>query len=564
MKWVRPVLFSLLFQATLAVAAPIHVEVDRQNVRLNESFRITFSTAEDPDENPDFSPLEKAFEIIDRNHGSNFTSINGMSSSRIQWTFDVMAKHSGQVKIPPLRFGSEISPALAITVTEGESKPEPADNNSDLFLQVEATPNQAYVQSQILYTVRIYTRVKIAEGKMGDPDVADAVVTKLGEDKNYNLQLKGMDYIVVERNYAIFPQKSGALKIPALTLTAAILDDDRSGFGGFFGARATRTERVSSKEIKLNVLPAPATFKGHWLAAQELNLKQTWSGDVLNMKVGEPITRTLTLTAKAATVGQLPKLNQATSSEDLKSYPDQPKLDEQKTSQGITAIREEKIAFIPSKAGTYTLPALEIPWFNMQTQQTEIAKIPAVTLVATGLTKVAPPPVATAVDKTVENPVNKPAVINTPDKTASLLKNVVVWQGVAGFFALAWLVTLGILLKRGSKSAGVAAVKKTDDALKNMAYQLKQACAYQDEKGAAQILLAWGQIKYNTTTLGELAKFCDVSLSQEILLLNQILYGKPRHKWEAKKLFQAFIDHQTMEKSKPKLSDDTLEPLHRL
>ncbi len=561
MKLVRLVLAGLLWQTTLAVAAPVKVEVDRKTVRLNESFQITFSTTEDPDGNPDFRPLEKEFEIIDRNHGTNSTWINGTSSTTIQWTFDVMAKHAGKVTIPALHFGSETSPALAITVTEGAAKPDVADNDADLFLEVEATPKQGYVQSQILYTVRIYTRVKIADGKLAEPEVADAVVTKLGEDKNYSTQVKGTEYVVVERNYAIFPQKSGTLTIPPLTLTAGIFADDQGGLGGFFGARTARTERVSSKPITLNILPAPASFKGHWLAAEQLELKQAWSGDVQNMKVGEPLTRTLTLTAKGTTVGQLPKLYQSASSEDLKSYPDQPKLDEQKTSQGIVAVREEKIAFIPSKAGTYTLPALEIPWFNVQSQKIEFAQIPAVTVTATGEGKVAEPNLAPAVDKSVEKPVNKAAVTYSPSAVSpdAGAGNSFLWQGLAGFFAFGWLATLIVFFRPWKKVTKVVPEKNPD-----MTPDIKKACANHDANGAKLALIAWGKQEYNAATLGAIADFCHAGLRDEILELNRILYGKHRREWDGGKLFQAFSEHQAMEKAKVKPEDDKLEPLHRL
>lgn len=561
MKLVRLVLAGLLWQAIVAVAAPVKVDVDRKTVRLNESFQITFSTTEDPDANPDFKPLEKEFEIIDRNHGTNSTWINGTSSTTIQWTFDVMAKHAGKVTIPALHFGSETSPALTITVTEGATKTDVANNDADLFLEVEATPKQGYVQSQILYTVRIYTRVKIADGKLAEPEVADAVVTKLGEDKNYSTQVKGTEYVVVERHYAIFPQKSGALTIPALTLTAGLFADDQSGLGGFFGARATRTERISSKAVTVNVLPAPTTFQGHWLAAEQLELKQEWSGDVQNMKVGEPLTRTLTLTAKGITVGQLPKLYQSTSNDDLKSYPDQPKLDEQKTSQGIVAEREEKIAFIPAKAGTYTLPALEIPWFNVQSQKIELAKIPAVTVTASGAGKAAESDIATPVDKTVENPVNKPAVINSPSpvNANSAIGNNYLWQGLAGFFACGWLATAIIFFTRRKKIPASVPQKNPD-----MSPYIKKACADNDANAAKQALIAWGKQEYNAATLGAIADFCEAALRDEILDLNHILYGQQGRKWDGTKLFQAFSEHQAMEKAKAKPEDDKLEPLHRL
>lgn len=568
MKIREAILFLLLWQVTLAVAAPIKVEVDRKTVRVNESFQITFSTSEDPDANPDFSPLKKDFVIIDSNHGSTSSLINGEFSNSIQWTFDVMAKHAGNLVIPALRFGSETSPVVNITVTAGNTQPDVDHNDAEIFLEVEANPVKTYVQSQVLYTLRFFRRVNIAEASLKDPEIADAVVTKLDEDKSYRREVNGIEYAVTERNYAIFPQKSGQLTIPALTLTAAVLEsNDPSGLGGFFGSRATRAERVSSKPITLTVLPAPASFKGHWLAAEQVELKQQWSGDVLNMKVGEPLTRTLTLTAKGTTVGQLPKLQQATGNDDLKSYPDQPKTEEQKSSQGIVALREEKIAFIPSKAGTYTLPALEITWFNLQTQQMETAKLPAVTVVATGEGKSTEPAPVLPVDKTVDKQavIHSPATINTSSATLTSA-NSYLWQGLAAFFAAGWLITGIFLIRKKSRRVPQnenlsANLPETTDKI-NLA-GLKTACANHDPIAAKQALIEWGKQKYNATTLGALAEFCDARLRNEILHLNQALYGQQPQNWEGKRLFQAFSEHRAMEKAQPK-QDDKLEPLHRL
>jgi hypothetical protein len=564
----RQVLFLLVWQ-TAAIAAPIKVDVDRQKVSLNESFQIVFSTSEDPDGNPDFKPLEKDFNIINKNQSSTSSWVNGAASSTIQWTFDVMAKHAGSVTIPALHFGSETSPAKTIEVTEGKTaQPDVAINDAELFLEVE-TPTPAkerYVQSQVLYTLRFFRRVNIAEASLKDPEIADAVVTKLGEDKNYRTQLKGVEYAVTERNYAIFPQKSGQITIPALTLTAAVLESgDQSGFGGFFGAQATRRERVSSKPVVLNVLPAPATFKEHWLAAQKMELKQQWSGDVLAMKVGEPLTRTLTLTAQGTPIGQLPALHQATGNEDLKSYPDQPRLEEQKSPQGVVAVREEKIAFIPAKAGTYTLPALQIPWFNVKTGQIETATQPSVTVIVTGSAQTANANAATPVDKTVENAVDKQAVINnTPlANNNSAAANNYLWQGLAAFFAIGWLATIIFMVKTRKKVSNLDVSKTVDNSITSINADLKKACLNNDANAAKQLLIAWGAEKYSANTLGAIAQFCDARLSNEILILNQSLYGKSAQNWDGKKLFQAFSEHKAMEKAKPK-QQDKLEPLHRL
>jgi hypothetical protein len=95
--------------------------------------------------------------------------------------------------------------------------------------------------------------------------------------------------------------------------------------------------------VTLEVKPAPATFTGrHWLSAEQLVLKEEWSGDNQEMKVGEPLTRTLRILANGATVGQLPELNVGQTDDKLKTYPDQPVLQEQKNRKALSHSGKKK------------------------------------------------------------------------------------------------------------------------------------------------------------------------------------------------------------------------------
>ena len=64
------------------------------------------------------------------------------------------------------------------------------------------------------------------------------------------------------------------------------------------------------------------------------------------------MTRTLRLSAKGATVGQLPELADQLAIDGIKTYPDQPLLNEDKQGDGEW-LCAKKIAYIPSKAGAY-------------------------------------------------------------------------------------------------------------------------------------------------------------------------------------------------------------------
>ena len=209
-----------------------------------------------------------------------------------------------------------------IEVKQGNAEDEAANTSQDIFLQVKAEAKQPYVQEQVIVTVRLYRRVDIAQASLSEPELTDAVIEKLGDDRNYNSVVNGVSYLVTERKYAIFPQKSGAMKIKPLTLTAEVIMNGPRSFGDFFGSPMTKTKRVLSQELILNVKPIPPGFTGkQWLPLEKLELNQSWSGDKDKMKTGEPLTRTLTLTATGSTVGQLPELNNLNTGAAIKNVP---------------------------------------------------------------------------------------------------------------------------------------------------------------------------------------------------------------------------------------------------
>lgn len=548
-------LLALLF-GPLVHAAELEVALDRNPVSINESFQLTFTANESPDDDPDFSPLEKDFDILNRQQSSQSSWVNGAFSKTIKWTLTLMAKRSGRLLLPAIRFGSDSTRPLTVTVTEATA---PNNSNDDLFLEVEASPEQPYVQSQVIYTLRFYRRVQITQASLSEPEADNAVVEKLTEDSNYNTRINGVAYAVTERKYAIFPQQSGQLTIPPLVLTAQVVSDSRSRFNGFFSSQVTKTRRVSSRAVSIDVLSAPDQVQsGQWLPAEQVHLEQQWSNEDLQVRVGEPLTRTLTMLAKGTTVGQLPELWSGGDVAHLKNYPDQPVLREKKSNEGVIAFREEKIAFIPSRPGTYQLPAIEVPWFNTQTQQMETAVIPAMTLTAIAPTVSG----AAAGEPPVAQPVSRQHA-DEPAKTTTPVDHF--WMWLSLFLGSGWLLTLlWIIYQRMLKAPEE---KTTTDnkqvLLKDINQALKRACRENDDQAAKRALLQWGQIQFNAASLGAIAPHCEARLRDEILRLNHCLYAAEKNHWNGKRLFQAFAEHNARKQIKQPV-EETLEPLYRL
>lgn len=535
-----------------AQAAEIQVSVDRNSVKLNESFQITFSASEQPDGSPDFAALETNFEILNQQRSSNMSWVNGKNSRSEQWVVNVMPKQSGDLLIPPIAFGSDRSKPLRIKVTD---TPQTPSSNEDVFLEVAVTPENPYVQSQVLYTLKLFRRVQITQASLTEPEIKDAVVEKLGEDSTYSTQINGMDYWVTERQYAIFPQQSGLLTIAPLTMTAEVVTSQRPRFNGFFNRQMSETRRVSSKAITLNVQPVPKSFTGSaWLSAESLKLEESWSDTRLQSKVGEPLTRTITLTAKGTTVGQLPELSSKTPIDGIKTYPDQPVLKEDKQSDGLIAVREEKIAYIPSKAGEFTLPALTISWFNSNRQKTEIARLPEVKITALG---------------TGNQSVTAPSSTKPQSQTDSLqtvsvsTNDNLFWQGLSGFLSLGWLLT-SLLFYRHSRRKSSVDNKLIHQENEDKAEKaLKVACQQHNAQSAKQALLQWGKQQFAADNLTTVASYCTESLRNEIVLLNQCLYADKSATWNGQALWQAFSKKNAIKTDIAK-QDTALEPLYRL
>lgn len=556
MNRLQTLILNVLLLAVLSVhAAEIQVSVDRNPVALNDSFQITFTASEEPDGSPDFSPLQQNFEILNQQRSSNSSWMNGKTSRTEQWTVSVMAKQAGEALIPPIAFGADSSKPLTITVSEIQ---EIQQANDDLFLDVTATPEKPYVQSQVLYTLKLYRRVHITQASLNEPEIKDAIVEKLGEDSNYTTQIKGVDYWVTERKYAIFPQQSGVFTIAPLMLNAEVVSSSQQPrFNGFFNRQTTETRRVSSKAITLNVQSVPSSFKGAaWLSAESVELSEKWSGSNLQTKVGEPLTRTLTLTAKGTTVGQLPELFGQAAINGIKTYPDQPVLKEDKQSDGLTATREEKVALIASKPGDYTLPALEITWFNTKTRQVETARLPAVTIktLASGEAAPSQPSAGSAVTPAVQ-PTAAPALFSNGD--------MFFWQVLSAALALGWLLTVIWFYRKPARTLAKnqQAVRSLPEA--GVEKNLKRACWENNPQAAKQALMQWGRVHFGADSLGAIAQHCAEPLRNEIMELSRHLYSGLQQDWNGKALWQAFSETDTVQgaKSNP---DDGLEPLYKL
>lgn len=556
----RVFLFLCLSLMTVtAMATNITARVDRDPVRLNESFKIIFEADDNINADPDFAPLEQDFDILSRSRSSNMQILNSEITQQTRWTLFVMAKRSGELNIPSIEIGSDHSPQISITVNAAGDSGAAAEN-MDMFLEVEAQPTSAYVQSQILYTIRFYRAVNLNSATMPEPTFSggEVRVQQLGEDSSFETRRNGRRYVVIERNYALFPQQSGAITINPITLDAQVVNS-RAGVFDPFGQN-TSTRRLNSKRVKLDIKPIPTAMQNQpWLPAEDLRLSESWSQQSPEFVVGEPITRTLTLKADGLSAAQLPALPMP-QGDGFKTYPDQPRLNDKRGSQGINGTRQEKIAIIPTRPGELTLPAIEIPWWNVNRQQREVATLPARTVqVQPGVGGAQATSSITQPDTNTVTAETRAAPAGTTDQATP---GIYLWLSL--FFAAAWLTTsLAWVVSR--RRTALLRGRPTTPGAKHCLGAVKKACERNDPHGTKRALLEWGAAFWPAAppaSLGDIGRRLDEDVQGEIESLNQTLYGSRQTGWRGDGLWQSLKKASANHAKRDRSDNQVLLPLY--
>jgi len=566
------IIFFCLMSFT-SQAAEILLKVDRTQIEFNETFKLSFKADEVPDGDPDFSPLDEDFKIINQSTSSNVIIVNGKYSRSKTWTLSLTARKKGTVTIPAINFGKDVSQSYQIIIKEPrQSTEEPGKSSEPLISELKISTDSAYPQQQIVITRRLLISNNISAYEFAPLNIkgVDFIEEDLGDVKQYQTKYGDTNYIVLEKNIAIYPQSAGSLLIEPSVAGARVAIQGSQKNDAYDPFRSNyRTIRRSSKEKSITVNPIPEAFNGkHWLVAKEVQLVEEFpTGDTF--KIGEPITRTLLLIADGQNSSQLPEF-ETTPIKGLKQYPDQPLLKNNTSGTGVTGVQQIKVAIIPSAASTYTLPTISIPWWNTTTNTMDVARINARTFSVK--------PEAGSINSLDSKNIS-PALVNQIESINAGNNNQAVpqvstnsslpWKISTLLLSISLLVTLQILWKR--KDAPTAVKKPSSQktpSVKAALKDIKQACMNNDAQMSKDALIRWGQALFiddSLHSLGDLSKKVDGKLSQNIQALNAYLYRNNNENWICNHLFDLCDKYTEKEKSQSKshITNDKLVDLYK-
>ncbi len=521
----------LILAGTRALAAEVTAELDRKQVIEGETVTLTLQTNDSQQSlEADLSALEGDFQIIDRRSETQMSIVNGRQSAVVRLLLTLEPTRSGRLRIPSLELpGGATTRPLTVDV-QPAPKPGPGEQEP-VFIEVELEPRQGpyYVHAQLSLKVRIFYQQNLTEAAINPPAPQQASV-RLLDEVPYQAERDGLRYRVLERRYAIFPERSGELTIPPMQLTGRLINrpSDRLWQPSSRGRRV----RIDSEPMSLVISPKPPGYSGeHWLPARRVDLSQQIS-DADALRVGEPVTRTVILDAVGLEEHMLeepvwPEVPNA------RIYPDQPQGISRDNGEWLLGHREFRYAVVPEQAGEFTLPEIRLQWWDTVADRERVAVLPSHTM------EVLPSQLAAlSPGQALSQPAGR-GLMGGADQQQLML-----WRLLAAVFALLWLSSLWFVFRaRPAKTAK----KRTghEDSEAELLKEIRRECRRGNARQARNALARWLRRHGPTEAGGNLMALASSQASPELArAIRELDAGRfgsaGEGPWEGEGLWQAF------------------------
>ncbi|MDO6541635.1 hypothetical protein [Photobacterium sanguinicancri] len=227
------------------------------------------------------------------------------------------------------------------------------------------------VSEQIIMVVEVSTPRWLTGGtRIGNIEIPNVIVKQRNPlATNYTQRRDGQTWSIQRWEITLYPQVSGQFHIPPTSVTAQV-------------------SAPNGQNVQANLTTPPLAFKASlpsgllsggqgWVAASALTATEQWqvSRDQGELKVGDSITRSVTLTGTDTLSVLLPPLLAATEnhepSDSYHRYPQPNALADSQSRGNYQSSRTEEVVYVLQKGGDLYFPNLKLQWWNTKTQQLE-------------------------------------------------------------------------------------------------------------------------------------------------------------------------------------------------
>ena len=361
-------------------------EVDRVSVAQGESVTLTVQAEGDVSWSADFKlPDLPGVQVFGGGTNQSVSYVNGTTMTTVSKSFFLRIDTDQDFTIGPVVVtsgqGSCSTSPIPIKVTAAEGggsgaippaqtgnrvpapTPEAQDPvgkaGDDVFITLEADLEEAWLGQQVILSFRYYRRIQPWNNPQFTPPRTEGFWREdLGQERRYRSVVQGRSYNVTEIRYALFPQRTGELRIEPAELSFA-----DQGLERFFSNRRRRGPRVLRTEavmVKVKPLPQPQPENFSGLVATDVRLMGVTDRETAPR--GEPVGWTVQLVSDGFLKGfsglVLPDPPDSRTHDAGENF--NTRLEENRLTSAITL---EKV-IVPGKEGLLEVPAVELSWFD--------------------------------------------------------------------------------------------------------------------------------------------------------------------------------------------------------
>ncbi|MPW35852.1 BatD family protein [Vibrio sp. B1Z05] len=236
------------------------------------------------------------------------------------------------------------------------------------------TELQAQVNQPITLFVEVSTpRWFTAGTQVSLPEIANVIVQKPSQlAVNYAEKRAGSTWSVQLWEIHLYPQQEGHFVVPPLRVQAQVSVQSRGNV----------QREMYTKPLKFNAqLPTGLLSQSSaWINSPQVEIAQKWQQSSAELKAGDAITRTVTITADNTLAMLLPPIfnrKHDLASDHYQLYSQPIKLLDAQHRHQFQAQRTEQQVYVLQHGGEVTLPEYSILWWNSRTQQLEKLQVEA-------------------------------------------------------------------------------------------------------------------------------------------------------------------------------------------
>ena len=380
-------LLAIIIFTTSLISQDIETFVVNKNIDIDQSFNFTIKIKDiDTDPEVDISPILDNFSVImGPNIGSEYKFINGKKSTSRSISWTIIAKKSGELKIPRLKVILDDKKYFTEELIMNVSKKATDTLATDMFLKIEVSDLDVRIGEQVIITYTFFTRIASKVLSTEFPKYKDFWVEKLFDPAGKqikpeawnDIEINGYKYKSIKiYEVALFPLSEGKFDLNSMIMKIETKEKDpgiRRLFWDdpFFDTFSQRTKAriLVSEQKTINVsklTDEPEDFTG---AVGNFNISSSVSSNVIEN--GTPITFYLELAGE----GNLSNIGRP-----ILGFPDDfdvfdgEILIERNITDSVSGTITWEYNLIPRKQGSYIIGAISIPYFDTIKESWDIAK----------------------------------------------------------------------------------------------------------------------------------------------------------------------------------------------